>query len=786
MQLKTLGCVCCLLMAHLCWGQSDGNWIAGTITDPSNAVVAHAQIKITSENSAETAEAVSDAVGEFKAGPLPSGRYRVAVSAPGFQSAGQTLITLSNAQTLHLNLKLIVAAHAEEVIVHEGFAADTTSVGLLGETNPQKLPLSINSFTSQFLSDIQAQTVQEGLRYNPGVNLSSGNNALAFTFEIRGFQATPGPGSSSPVAVDGIRSYARTDPIEDKERIDVISGPNSFLFGISTPAGMVNYISKRPTAVPLHTITIGSFGGAEKYVHGDFGGPLLRGLNYRANLAYVDKGNTGVRQQSHERYFGSGMLDWQATNKVLWSFNYSHYQRNILHGDDLFTVGSAVTALPTAPDAAANYMAWYSAAKDRFNRTGSVVTWNINNNWTLRTGFRYTALTSYRHRTSDALTDNIGSFTMTRNYYEAGVTSYQGYSFLDGNFKTGSIQHRVSAGFSGDNSRTLYAWPYANGNITIGKYNLYTTNAYAADGTTATVGAPVKPTEDLTLPTWIVADQVRFDRHWSLLGGLTFTKIIDDTWTYTKGNSTPTAKSEYNHLSVSPTGSLSYAPISNVMTYFSYTQGLQQGTVVGSTYANAGAVLSPYTSHEYEAGVKSTVSGVNLNLVGFDINTANLYSNPTTNIQSEDGRENHKGLEFSAAGRIGNRFTLTGGFTVLNAKVTNTPTASLKNKWPVAVPGQILRFYAEYAVPGLKRFSVNGGASYTSRTWYDSANKIAVPSVTTGDAGLRYELHAGRRVSSTLRFNVTNLANSSYWSNTGGALNLGAPRLFLCSSEVHF
>jgi iron complex outermembrane receptor protein len=293
----------------------------------------------------------------------------------------------------------------------------------------------------------------------------------------------------------------------------------------------------------------------------------------------------------------------------------------------------------------------------------------------------------------------------------------------------------------------------------------------------------------MTLPTVIIADQVRFDSHWSLLAGVTYTKIIDDTWTYANflsGKGATTANPEYNNSAVSPTASLSFAPISNVTTYFSYTQGLQQGAVVGSTFANAGAVLSPYTSNEYEAGVKSTVNGVNLNLVGFNINTANLYSDPTTNIQSENGREDHKGLEFSSAGRIGNRVTLTGGFTVLNAKVTDTPTAILKDKWPVAVPGQIIRFYAEYAVPGLKRFSVNGGASYTSKTWYDSANTIKVPSVATGDAGARYEWHAGDRLSGTLRINVTNLANNNYWTNTGGALNLGAPRLFLCSSEIRF
>jgi iron complex outermembrane receptor protein len=782
----------CLLFAPFCRSQSDASWITGTVVDPSNAVVEHALIQASAVGSTQRFQTYSDKAGAYRLGPLSSGHYQITVTAPGLRSVEEVEIPLAHAQVAQANLKLAVVPKTEEVIVHEGFAADTTSAGLLGEANPQKLPLSIASFTSQYLVDIQAQTVQEGLRYNPAVNLSSGNNALAFTFEIRGFQAATDPSSASAVAVDGLRSYARTDPIEDKEQIDVMSGPNSFLFGIGTPGGMVNYISKRPTAAPLHTIRFGSFGGAETYGTGDFGGPIVRGLNYRANLMMVGKGNTGVKEQSHQRHFESGALDWQVKKNLLWSFNFSHFQRDILHGDDLFTVNSTVTVLPTAPDATANYMAWYSSAKDRFNRTGSTATWLINKDWSLRTGFRYTALTSYRHRTSDAITDNAGDFTMTRNYYEAGVTTYQGYSFLEGNFKTASIQHKLTVGFVDDNSRTLYAWPYANGKVQIGAagaYNLYKNNVYGDDKSTVTVGAPAMPTEDATYPTLIAADQVRFNQHWALLAGLTFAKIIDKTWTYTgylTSAGTTTVNPEYNSYSVSPTASLSYSPVSNVTTYATYTEALQAGVVVGSSYSNVGQVLSPYVSREVESGVKSTIHGVNLNLVGFYINSANSYSDAATTVQSEDGREVHKGVEFSAAGRIGDRLTLTGGFTLLDARVTNTSTANLANKAPLGVPRAITRFYAEYAVPGVKRLSVNGGTSYSSKTWFDSLNTLSVPAVITGDAGVRYESRFRERISNTLRFNVTNLANRNYWTNTGGALNLGAPRLFLASSEFHF
>jgi iron complex outermembrane receptor protein len=173
------------------------------------------------------------------------------------------------------------------------------------------------------------------------------------------------------------------------------------------------------------------------------------------------------------------------------------------------------------------------------------------------------------------------------------------------------------------------------------------------------------------------------------------------------------------------------------------------------------------------------------NIAAFHISTANTYASPETNVLTEDGREVHKGIEFISSARVASSLSMTGGFTVLNAAVTKTSTAATLHKTPVGVPKQIARLAGEYQLSRLPHFALTGGYSFTSKTWYDSANKLVVPSYMTGDAGVRYGRHFGEKQMLLFRLSVTNLTNNNYWGNSG-SLSLGTPRTYACSTEYLF
>ena len=173
-------------------------------------------------------------------------------------------------------------------------------------------------------SSRSGRSVAEALRYNPTVNAGSGANSVGggAAFQIRGFVT-----DTNESFIDGMRIYSRT-PLEDKESIEVLNGASALLYGFANPAGVVNYIPKRPTAERLTRLTVGDYGGEQTFAHGDFGGRLDEAghWGYRLNLLGVNDGETSVRNQHHGRYLLSAALEGRLSPDTLWSFDASRSQ----------------------------------------------------------------------------------------------------------------------------------------------------------------------------------------------------------------------------------------------------------------------------------------------------------------------------------------------------------------------------------------------------------------------------------------------------------------------------
>jgi iron complex outermembrane receptor protein len=603
-------------------------------------------------------------------------------------------------------------------------------------------------------------------------------------FQIRGFLT-----QTNESFIDGMRMYSRT-PVEDKERIEVMNGPAGFLYGIANSAGIINYVLKHPTDTPLLNVTVGNYGGEQGYIHGDLGGPIDSAgkFGYRLNLLYVGKGDTGIHDQTHERYLISGALDWHISPDTLLSMDYSLFDIQINHGDDIFMIGSGVTAIPDAPDAAKNYMPSYSFAEDSYSRYGIKLTSKLSKVFSLRSAFAYSDTNRYRHRAKDTIINNAGDYTMSRNYYNTDRFVSEGYLFLDAVFDTGPVGHKVTLGLSEEYSEIKYAYPYVNQNISFsGVGNIYYPTLWPADESWETTGSPDRTTETTNILTVTLADQVTLSEQWQMTFGGVYTAITDKNWNYSsyRTTGTYTEKPEYDEGALTPSVSLLYKPRPEVTTYVTYIEALQKGATAPSTAANANETLEPYVGTQVEMGAKAVLGGVNLSAAVFRIEQANAYTDSVTNIYSEDGREIHIGGEFVVLGKVTENLTLSGGFTILRAYVDKTATAGLQGKTPTGVPEEMARFYAEYALPWVKGLTLTGGASYTGSEYVNSMNTLSIPDVVTGDVGARYRMKLyGRDL--TLRFNVANVSDESYWTTMGSYLSLGAPRTFAFSASMKF
>lgn len=688
----------------------------------------------------------------------------VVIRAEGTSEAGRTLAPVHVTSTLETD--------ATAAIQREGTAADgyraksVTSVGALGGMSLQDAPFSINVIPRELIQNIQAQSPDDIYKLNPSTRSATPQiTSWSPAVNIRGFDGYN-------TAEDGLRRiYNHAAVVEDKERIEVLNGLSGFLFGAAQPGGMINSVYKRPTIERLNSITVGNYGGSQTYVHGDFGGRFDEAgrIGYRLNVV-KQEGGTAIEDQKINRSLVSAAVDWQVTDKLLLEFN-AVYNKYRTSGASAYWFFDGVPH-GRAPDAKKNWgQPWVN---DEFENTKLMgkATYKVNDNVTLRGAYMRDNID---RPVQDHTLNNVSSlegFTQNRQRVAGSKDAFEAASAMaDISFNTGPVAHKLTLGYYmySDKSWTSdyypstgYEGPYpffAPTYVPEPEFPLNTYGSYYAGR--------------VTNINHLIGDNIQFNDQWSVLLGLNRSTIrtqsLDSTGARTQA--------DYNKSRNSPSVSLVFKPMPWLSTYASYIEGLEQGGIAPDTASNARAILAPMVSKQKEIGVKATVGELLLTTALFDIEKAYEYTD-SNNIYAQSGRQNHKGIEFSASGKITDKWSVVAGITSLDAKVKGS---DFDGKSPQNVAKVIAKIYSEYElpVPGL---TLTGGIYYTGKQWADAANTDRLPAVTTADIGIRYATKAAGKPL-TLRLNVANLANKSYWLNS---YYMGAPRSVAFSAQFQF
>jgi iron complex outermembrane receptor protein len=149
----------------------------------------------------------------------------------------------------------------------------------------------------------------------------------------------------------------------------------------------------------------------------------------------------------------------------------------------------------------------------------------------------------------------------------------------------------------------------------------------------------------------------------------------------------------------------------------------------------------------------------------------------------QDGREVHKGIEFTATGKVTERLTLFGGLTLMDCKIVReADDPAIDGNRPESVSNQMAKVYAEYDLPWVSGLTLTGGVYYTGNFYADPENTDRLPGVITGDVGARYttKIHETPLI---FRLNVTNVTNKSYWLSQ---YYVGDPRSIAFSVQAKF
>jgi iron complex outermembrane receptor protein len=665
-----------------------------------------------------------------------------------------------------------------------GQVATGGQVGLLGNRPVMDTPFNQTSFTAQKVQDQQARTVRDVLADDPSVrgyfpDGSIGNDEL----RIRGF--TVAAASTAYNGLFGILPYSSIMP-ELAERIEVLKGPNALLVGMaqqSTVGGVVNVVPKRAPDAPLTQLTVGYNSTAQFGGHADvarrFGNDKQFGVRFNGVFR---AGQTAVEGNSDQRSLANLGLDFRGDH-VRFSADLG-YQYQYIGGMIPYLGIADGVPLPYAPDARKNWgQPWGNISrKDLFGMIRGEV--DLTDRITA-----YVAFGAHDFRLgilSGGPIVTASNFGGTATATPGNISQY--YQFLSGEtgvrglVDTGPIGHELSV------VGTMYGLSTGIGSV---NGTTYTTNIYNPN----IIAQPAIPTPaanktaTMNLNSLAFADTLSAaDKRIQLTAGVRLQQVQSANFSGLTGVQTST----YDQSVWTPSVALVFKPWENVSVYGNFIQGLQPGTVVGPTFANAGEVFPPFVSTQYEAGVKVDWGKLTTTASLFQISQPSVIANAATNTQVLAGQQVNQGLELNFFGEPTPGFRVLGGAMLLNAVLTQTQGGTT-NGWTAPFsPTAQFNLGAEWDLPFAPGLTVNGRVTYTGSQYIDTTfPRRSLPNWTRVDAGLRYVFDnasspTGKPVA--LRFFVENLFDNDYWANGLAAitLSLGTPRTFRLALTTDF
>lgn len=649
-----------------------------------------------------------------------------------------------------------------------GLQAKTTStLGPLGATALLDTPYSVSVITQEMIRNENPTKLTEALRYVPGVINSQPGGSYYDQVMVRGFDVSAFSNyrkNNMPLLIRGDTAF------ENIERLELYKGPSAMFYGFSTPGGVINYITKRPPAtgtVAGVQMGVNEFGGSRVAV--DVGGRLGEdgAVGLRVNAGYEDIKNH-IHDFSGRRDVESLALDWRISRDTLLQFDYDQQYKRTHIQPGVTPVNAA--QIPTEIDPRKFLgQQWTYHISDSRNLMLQL-THAFNENWSIRlAGNQLNLDRPYKYSNVQLDDKATGASTVFFGIYDQYYDTWSAQAQVDGKFKTGAVAHEVIIGYAPQ--RYVYdeyrAFPGG------GAFNIF--NPVAIPEPFAPLGALRRST--VTNRSSYAVDRLTFSESWQAIVGVRhndFTQTQIGQPTYEKASNTPTL-------------ALIYKPAPNVSLYGSYMEGLDRGGMAPVTATNAGELMPPLESRQYEAGVKTDLArGLSISAAIFEISRPSEYRN-TAGRYVQDGEQVNRGGELGVAGALTSNLSVYGGLTLLDAKMRETGNPLLNGKSASAVPKQAFSFYADYRIPGLPGWSVNGGVVHVGERPIYADNSAYVPAYTLLNVGARYEFKlSGTR--GRVMLGIDNLTDEFYWDSVDsfGTLTTGVPRTLKVAAQFDF
>ncbi|GLG83166.1 TonB-dependent receptor [Acinetobacter calcoaceticus] len=656
----------------------------------------------------------------------------------------------------------------------------------------KKIPASITTITSERMADQHAKTLTDVVKNDS--SLGDGYAAIGYypNFVARGFSLDLG--SSYLINGHNIRGEQNV-ALENKERVEILKGISAIQSGMSTPGGVVNYVTKRPVDVKSVTVDANSEGGYTLAT--DVGGFLNDKFGYRINLAH-ESIHPNVDHANGKREFGSVALDWKINDrsKLLFDIEAQHQSQRSVPGYQLLDgqvptnvdedrlLGYQSWSKPVVNNSVNASLKYQYAFNDQWNGSlsasqsrvviddNSAFPWGCYNDICEYSGL---GNTFDKHGNYDIYDFRSPDDTRITNQFAAG---------LNGQFNTANIQHQVALELQRTYKTLKHHTPL---NVAVGTGNIYQDTVDYSPSSDS-LGDRYKALEsDQTAFT--LSDRVQFNEQWSTLLGGKLIHLDEQAYTPDGQQSRDTDLNKFL-----PQLALMYSPSVTTNLYASYAKGLSDGgEAPWFAEENAYQVLAPRNSEQFELGVKQQVRNFLLTAAIFDLKQDNQYT--TTNSEGklefvEQGEQHNQGIELGLTGALTDTVDVSSGITYTKSRLVDVDTDSYKDHQTQNVPKLRATAQLSYKVPSVEGLRLLSGMQYSSSKYANKEATAKVGGYSVFNIGAAYKTSfAGH--DTTFRFNIDNLFNKKYWRDVGAFMGddylfLGNPRTAQFSTTFSF
>ncbi len=801
-----------LMILFLGAGLTQTGSIRGQVRTPDGMAVEFANVSIVNTKIGGT----TDDQGNYQLKEVPAGMRRVLVSFVGYESVERE-VQVSAGETAELDFELKFENQELQTVEvtgrRERSYKNLASFGATKTATPIKdIPQAVSYVTKEVFADQQAYRVNDVVENISGINQFSYYN----DFTIRGFR-------SQQELINGLRVIGLFGPqtlLANLERVEVIKGPASAVFGNASPGGTMNRVTKKPLPVDRKAIsfTTGSFNTLRSTL--DFTGPLNESgsLLYRLNVAHENSGSFRDLQEFKSTMVAPS-ITFLPTDKTRINFDLvlTRFAGKLDRGQPIFgaTAGTDLTSTP---------ISFAIAAANDYHKTDvAYSTLSLNHQFSDRFSFNASYMRYgyqedlFEHRTSNRFAvDSLGNQIPTLMGMRISARERQQITdnlstYFVWETKTGVMEHKL-----------LFGYDFIQSINPVGSAGIFTSSSAiyrTVDGGLARYnpeeperfifgpdGSPVPniPHFNLENPTYLlgypsdyqlgrfeypatryftngvyIQDQIKWNRFQFLLGARM--EYYTDVLNYQQNDEQTVQQEKFL-----PRFGMVYSLSDAVNLYGTYTESFQPQNPADIAPQNGGP-FDPLTGSMVEFGAKSELleGRMAVNLALYNIENRNiLIPDVSTGLLMQRGGERSRGVEVDVNGRITSNLSITANYAYNVAEITDSDNEDLVGSIKENAPRHSGGLFANYQITGgiFSGLGFNlGGNFVTERNTFERA--LVLPGYTVVDAGLSYRVNKVR-----VAFTLNNVFDETHWVGGYSFVRLfpGAPRNFLINIAYTF